>query len=96
MAEAELTASLAGPFKPTLAKNAAPTLVTSLGVRRAGAAAVLATLVADIDATPLVRVLPVTLPAAYEDLDIAFTHTYWTPEINTTRRNDHNARFRVT
>jgi hypothetical protein len=40
--------------------------------------------------------LPATLPAAYEDLDLAFIHSYWTPEINTTRRNDHNARFRVT
>lgn len=34
-------------------------------------------------------------PLTYEELDAGFIHQYWTAEINTTRRSDHNARFRV-
>lgn len=35
-------------------------------------------------------------PAPAEDLDPGFVNTTWTPEINTTRRSDHNSRYKVT
>jgi hypothetical protein len=35
-------------------------------------------------------------PAPYEDVDPLFIHRRWAPEVNTTRRTDHSARFRVT
>jgi len=38
----------------------------------------------------------VVTPTPYEDVDPLFVHRRWAPEINTTRRTDHSARFRVT
>lgn len=37
----------------------------------------------------------VSTPAPTEDLDPTFINTIWTPEINTTRRSDHNSRYLV-
>lgn len=38
---------------------------------------------------------PVVLPAAYLDVDPVFSGLRWAAEVNTTRRSDHDARYRV-
>jgi heme/copper-type cytochrome/quinol oxidase subunit 2 len=36
------------------------------------------------------------VPAPFEDIDPVFVHRHWTTEVNSTRRTDHGARYRVT
>jgi len=45
---------------------------------------------------PLAPVGAVVLPAPHVDVDPTFIHRHWTFEANTTRRSDHEARYRVT
>lgn len=44
----------------------------------------------------LARVPAVLTPAPYADLDLGFVHQRWAFEVNTTRRSDHDARYRLT
>jgi hypothetical protein len=52
--------------------------------------------VLDSEFIPLVKNQVVSLPLPHEEFDINYVYQYWTPEINTTRRSDHAARFAVT
>lgn len=38
----------------------------------------------------------ITLPAPHVDIDPAFMFSVTTPEVNTSRRSDHDARYKVT
>jgi len=55
----------------------------------------LAVAVLDAERTPLLPTNVVILPAPYLDLDPAFLLTRWAAEVNTSRRSDHDARFKV-
>jgi hypothetical protein len=55
----------------------------------------LALAVLDSERSTLLPTSVVTLPAPYLDLDPAFLFTRWAAEVNTSRRSDHDARFKV-
>jgi len=51
--------------------------------------------VLDTERLALLDVPVVVLPAPYLDLDATFLFTRWAAEVNTSRRSDHDARYRV-
>lgn len=55
----------------------------------------LAPAVLDSEWSFLSKVPALVLPGPYEDLDQSFIHQKWGVEINTTRRSDHNSKYKV-
>jgi len=51
--------------------------------------------VLDNEWVPFIKVPACLTPEPYEDLDQPFVHQHWTVEINTTRRSDHNSKYKV-
>ena len=52
--------------------------------------------VLDKESVSLVKSYLTHLPNPHEEFDINFSYQFWAPEINTTRRSDHSARFKTT
>ena len=52
--------------------------------------------VLDKESVGLVKSYLTHLPNPHEEFDINFSYQFWAPEINTTRRSDHSARFKTT
>ncbi len=50
----------------------------------------------DVERTSLNTVGAVLLPAPHVDVDPTFIFSRWAAEVNTSRRSDHDAKFRVT
>lgn len=50
----------------------------------------------DAAASPLSTFTAAVTPQPYEELDSAFIHSRWTADVNTSRRSDHNSRFKTT
>lgn len=55
----------------------------------------LSTAVLDNEWSSLVETQAIALPKPYADIDLAFIHRRWAFEVNTTRRSDHDLRYKV-